>query len=193
MKTVTPNRVRWVIPALAAVIAGAGANIVLAAPAKETKPKTVKAPKPKQKTAEGTLTQANATMVKLKAKDGEMSVNLVPATEYWQIQTGLPSSELKVGDMVKFTLKGTKGMATIQSLAPLTLKFDDVATLTIDKIGRTKFDRVTKLQADDLTADQQAKVVSSVFADGKMEAREVWVIIKPVKPIKKAPAPKAAA
>ena len=181
MKTVTPNRVRWIIPALATVIAGAGANIVLAAPSRETKPKTTKAAKPKSKTVQGTFTSANATTVKLKAKDGEMSINLVETTQYWRIQTGLAVKELKVGDMVKFTLKGTKGMAAVESVAPLTLKFADVATLTIDKIGRTKFDRVTNLVADDLTTGQQAKVASNLFPDGKMEAREVWVIVKPTK------------
>ena len=174
------------LPALAAVIVGSGISTVLAAPAVETKaPKAAKAPKPKSKTVEGTFSAANATMVKLKAKDGEMNVNLVPTTEYWRIQTGLAVNELKVGDMVKFTLKGTDDMATVQSLAPLTLKFSDIATLTIDKIGRIKFDRVSKLAATDLTAGQEAKVASNLFADGKLEAREVWVIISPVKTAKK--------
>jgi len=185
MKTVTSNRIRWIIPALAALIIGAGADVVMAAPAEENKPKATKAAKPRSKTAEGTFSSANATMVKLNVKGVEMNVNLVLTTEYWRIQTGLPVSALKVGDMVKFTLKGTDDMATVQSLAPLTLKFEDVATLTIDKIGRMKFDRVAKLTATDLVAGQEAKVASNVFPDGKMEAREVWVVIKPTKPEKK--------
>ena len=185
MKVVTSNRVWWTVPVLAAVVAGAGMSTVIAAPVTETKPKTTKAPKPKSRTAEGTFTSANATMVKLKAKDGEMNVNLVPATKYWRLQTGLAMADLQVGDMVKFSLKGTDGMATVQSLAPLTLKFADVATLTLDKIGRMKFDRVSKLTANELAAGQEAKVASNLFADGKLEAREVWVIIAPAKPIKK--------
>jgi len=186
MKAVMTSRFCWMVPALAAVIVGSGMNAIVAAPTEETKaPKAAKAPKPKSRTMEGTFSTANATMVKLKSKDGETNVNLVPTTEYWRIQTGLAANELKVGDMVKFTLKGTDDMATVQSLAPLTLKFADVATLTLDKIGRTKFDRVTQLMATDLVAGQDAKVASNLFPDGKLEAREVWVVVEPVKPVKK--------
>lgn len=192
MKVLTLNRAHWVIPVLAAVITGAGANVVLAAPAGDMKPKIAKAHKPKSKTAEGSFTSANETVVKLKVKDGEMNINLVPTTKYWRIQKGLAVTSLKAGDMVKFSLKGTDNMATVQSLAPLTLKFSDIATLTLDKIGRTKFDRVTKLAAADLVAGQNAKVASSLFADGKLEAREVWVMIEPVKPEKKKPVVKDA-
>ena len=181
MINVNVTRICWAIPALAVVLSSAGANVVLAAPTEGAKPKAVKAPKPKSRTLQGTFSQANATTIKLKAKDGETNVNLVPTTVYWRIQTGLPVSELKVGDMVKFTLKGTDNMATVQSLSPLTLKFSDVATLTLDKIGRTKFDRVTELTATGLVAGQEAKVASNLFPDGKLEAREVWVIVKPTK------------
>lgn len=186
MKTVKTNRFCWTVPALAAVILGSGMHAVVAAPTEGTKPiKAAKAPKPKSRTIEGTFSLANATTVRLKSKDGESNISLVPATEYWRIQTGLSVADLKVGDTVKFTLKGTDDMATVQSLAPLTLKFADIATLTLDKIGRTKFDRVTKLEATDLVAGQNAKVASNLFPDGKLEAREVWVVVEPVKPEKK--------
>lgn len=186
MKTVTPNRVRWVIPALVAVVVGAGANPIIAQPATPAaKPeKAAKAPKAKSKMIEGSFAQANANSVRVTTKDGAMNVSLTPKTEYWRIEGGLAATDLKVGEMVKFSLRGTDGMATVQSLAPLALKFGEMATLNFVQAPKIKFERVNKLTATDLVAGQTTKAYTSVMPDGKMEAREVWVIIEKPKPVK---------
>jgi len=183
MKTAKENRIRWAIPVLAAAMASVGANAVLAQPTTPaTKPdKPAKAPKPKSKLIQGSFSQANATGVKVTTKDGEMSVSLTPKTEYWRIEEGLAAADLKVGEMVKFSLKGTDDMATVQSLAPLALKFGEIATLTFAQTSKMKFDRVNKLMATDLVAGQMTKAYTNLMPDGKMEAREVWVIVKPTK------------
>jgi hypothetical protein len=63
----------------------------------------------------------------------------------------------------------------------VTLKFGDDAILTLNNTEKMKFDLVTKIAATELTAGQTAKIVSNVLPDGKMEAREVWVVVAPVK------------
>jgi hypothetical protein len=98
---------------------------------------------------------------------------------------------LKVGDTVRFPLKGTDGLPTIQSLTPLTLKFGDEATLTLNQTEKMKFDLVTKITAAELATGQEVKIASNVFADGKMEAREVWLVLPPVKAEKPEAKPKA--
>ena len=188
MQTVTSKQMCWAIPAVAAVLFAGGVQSGLAQPTTTTatKPaKAVKEPKPKSKTANGTIAQASATQVKLTTKDGEVTANLVPTTQYWRVQESVKATDLKTGDTVKFPLKGTNGLPTVQGLAPLTLTFGDMATLTITKTEKMKFDLVTKIAATELAAGQSAKVASSVFPDGHMEAREVWVEVAPVKPEKK--------
>ena len=192
MTSVVTKRGRWALPVLAAVLLS-GVQSGFAQPttpaAKAEKP--AKAPRPKSRTETGTLAQASATQVKLTTKDGETTVNLVPTTEYWRIQEDVKSTDLKTGDTVRFPLRGTNGLPTVQSLAPLTLTFADIATLTFTKPEKMKFDLVTKIAAAELTAGQNAKIASNVFEDGRAEAREVWVIVAPVKPAKPEAKPKA--
>lgn len=176
MKSVVYNRMRWMVPAVAAVLVGSGVSVSSAAP--QTKAENaVKAVKPKSKTVSGAVALADANQVKLTTKEGDVLVNLVPTTRYYRVQSGVPVAEIKVGDVVKFALKGTDENPTVQSLAPLTLKFGDEATLTYTSSDKMKFDRVSKISAADLVVGQEAKVASNLLPDGKMEAREVWVTI----------------
>lgn len=193
MKVVS-KKARWAVSALAAVLIGGGLQTSFAqptAPAAKTE-KPAKAPKPKSKTADGTIATASATQVKLTTKEGEVVANLVPATEYWRIQEDVKATDLKTGDTIKFPLRGTNGLPTVQSLAPLTLTFADMATLTLNKTEKMKFDIVTKITATEIAAGQTAKVASNVFEDGRTEAREVWIMIAPVKAAKPAAKPKVA-
>jgi Cu/Ag efflux protein CusF len=192
MKVVS-NRIRWAIPALAAVLIGRTMRASHAAPdtpaTKAVKP--ARAPKPKSKTAEGTFAVVSATQVKLTTKAGELASNLVPTTEYYRLNEDVAVADLKTGDMVKFPLRGTDGLPTVQSVAPLTLKFGDEATLTFTKSDKMKLDRVTKITATDLAVGQEARVASNLFDDGHMEAREVWVSIPAPKMAKPEAKPKA--
>jgi Cu/Ag efflux protein CusF len=164
------------VPAVAAVLVGSGVSVSSAAPQAKAE-NAVKAVKSKSKTVSGAVALADANQVKLTTKEGDVLVNLVPTTQYYRVQSGVPVAEIKVGDVVKFALKSTDGMPTVQSLAPLTLKFGEDATLVFTKSDKMKFDRVSKIAATDLTVGQEAKVASNLFPDGKMEAREVWVTI----------------
>lgn len=193
MKLVASNRTFIAVPTLAALLAGSVVYPIDAQPKTPSRAtaatKTAKAPRPRSKTVQGTFVQANASSVKLNSKDGELNAVLVPTTEYWRIETGITPSNLKIGDTIRFTLRGTDGMATVQSVSPLTLKFADVATLTIDNPRRMKFERASKLTPTDLASGQTAKVASNVFPDGRIEAREVWVIVEPVRAPRKVTTP----
>lgn len=154
-----------------------------------TAPKTTAKPKverPKSRTAQGTVANVSATSLRATVKDGPWDVTLTPQTEVWRVDSDLAANELKVGDTVMFTLRGTNGLPTVQSLSPMTLKFAEQATLTFGNTNKMTFDRISKMATTELAAGQTAKVAANVFADGKNEARTVWAIFEKPKPAKAA-------
>ena len=183
MKTVTATKrwTKWLAPALAVSFAGANLSCALAAPAKETKPKTAKAPRLRSKTLEGTFAQASATSVKVQGKSEAMTAALVPTTAYWRTQKGVAAGDLKVGDTIKMNVPGTDDMGRVESLFPLTLKFGENATVIFNTTGRMKFERVSKITPTDLVTGQKGKIASNIYPDSRIEAREVWVYVEPEK------------
>ena len=181
MKIATARRMGWIVPALALTFGFAAINPISAqnnAPEKTTKAKTER---PRSKTLMGTFSRADATALTIKGTKEEMSANLVPTTVFWRTQKGVAPADLKIGEIVKLNLAGTDDMGRVESLSPLTLKFGDNATLIYDKPGKTKFERISKITATDVIAGHKGKVAGNVYADGRIEAREVWVEVEPEK------------
>jgi hypothetical protein len=80
-------------------------------------------------------------------------------------------------------LPGTDDMGRVESLAPLTLKFGDTATLVYTNPGKMRFVRIAKITATDVVTGQKGKVAGNVYPDGRVEAREVWVEVEPEKTV----------
>jgi hypothetical protein len=185
MKMITARRISWIVLTLALTFGAIAANPANAQKKPAAKTTKVKTDKPKPKTVYGTFSQANATGVKIKSDKEEMSANLVPTTVYWRTQKSVPSADLKVGETVKMNLPGTDDMGRVESVSPLTLKFGDNVTLVYDKPGKMRFVRISKIAATDVVVGQKGKVAASVYPDGRVEAREVWVETEPEKAPKK--------
>lgn len=164
--------VLWVLPFFAATVALSGMSGE--ASAQNTA-------RPRSKTVEGPLLQATTTALKLKSREGDLDITLTPDTQYHRMETGLQISDLKQGEIVQFTLKGTNGLPTVETVTPLTLKFSNSAQLTLPNDPKLRFDRISSSSASELAAGQTAKVANNLFPDGRLEAREVWLIIKPAR------------
>ena len=165
----------------AALAAGTGLTSLLplsaqttAAPAGATKTAT---PRTRSRTEKATIAAVTANSVQVTTKGGTLEVGRGAQTEYWRQEDNLAPSELRVGDTVAFTLRGTDGQPTVASLTPLSLKFGDSATLTFTNTNKMTFDRLTRIQAADLATGQNVSVAMNVLPDGKLEARKVTVII----------------
>lgn len=134
--------------------------------------KPAKATRAKSHTETGQVTEATATSLKYTGKEGPRDIALTDKTEITRVETGLSVADLKAGDTLALTVPGTNGRANVQSLAPLTLQFDN-ATITFSNADKAKFNRVTKISATDLAAGQDIKVVALIQADGSSTARTV--------------------
>lgn len=170
MQIVNKKFILWVLPILIATVTLAGTNN--SASAQDT-------PRLRSKTAEGTLVQVSSTALKMKSREGDLDINLTPDTRYHRTETGLQASELKAGDTLRFTLKGTDGLPVIESLTPLALRYSDSTLLTLPNDPKLRFERMGSLVPSELAVGQTTKIASNVYPDGKMEARDVWLIIKP--------------
>jgi hypothetical protein len=129
-----------------------------------------KAPRAKARAVVGAIAQASATSLTV---DGQ-EIALNDKTEIGRIDAGVLASDLKVGDTLVLALPGTSGRPTVQSIAPLTLQFDN-ASITFTNSPKAKFSRYTKIAAADLAAGQQVKVVAVPGADGALSARTVQI------------------
>jgi Cu/Ag efflux protein CusF len=160
-----------------------------AAPADAAKPVVAKM---KSRTeSRATVAAVTADSLQITTKQGAVDAALTPQTEYWRLEDNLKPEELKVGDMVAFALRSTDGQPTVASVAPLTLKFGDDATLTLNKTDRMTFDRLTAIKSSDVAVGQNVAVKMNVLPDGKFEAQRVTVVVAKPKATKAPKTPKA--
>jgi hypothetical protein len=123
------------------------------------------------------VASVTANAIQVTTKEGTLDIALTAETAVWRQENNLTPAEVKVGDMIAFPLRGTDDQATVSSLSPLTLKFADVATLTLNKTEKLDLDRVTVVKSTDLAAGQNVAVQMNVLADGKLEARRVTILV----------------
>lgn len=180
MKSATARRMGLFVPALALTFGAIGLNAATAQTEPVEKTTKAKTEKTRSKTVTGTFSQADATAAKIKGSSEEVSYVLVPTTVYWRLQRGVSPADLKVGETVSIDVPGTSQIGRVESLSPLTLKFDN-ATLTYEKTDHVKFERIAKITAADVVVGQKGKIAGNVYPDGRIEAREVWVYVVPEK------------
>ena len=152
-----------------------------------TSTSTSTTPRSRTRTAKSTITAvdttANTIKVTTTAKNENLDVALTPETEFGKEEQGLTAGELKVGDTVSFSRKGFRATGIVTSLSPLTLKIEDMATLSMTKTEGVKFNRHTALTRTDLAANQTISLRMRTGPDGKIEGRRVIVIVtKPKTP-----------
>jgi hypothetical protein len=177
-----------IVPAgvLFATSAGAPAQPAATTAADTSKPKTqsTKTARPRSRTEKASIAAVTANSIQVTTKEGTLDIALTPETTVLRQENDLLPNELKVGDAIAFPLRGTDDPPTVSSLVPLTLKYADIATLTLNKTEKMSFDRLTTIKSSDLATGQNVSVQMNVLADGKLEARRVTVMIDKPKPAK---------
>lgn len=114
----------------------------------------------------------------------DVTLSLLPTTDYVQEEGGLAAADLKADDQVLVNVKGggdqknvvrINGLVTIASLNPLTLKLGDLGTLTLANTDNVSFTRITPLKVGDLTNGEFVNIDALQPATGNLQANRIIV------------------